>query len=103
MESSFLLSITLNSISSISLSNSLYESLISFSLISLFKRNSAKTVISSYLLTKTSNSDIEDLICCISFTIFSASLGFDQKLGLEAFISKLDILESLDYWSKKPP
>jgi hypothetical protein len=66
-------------------------------------RNSAKTVISSYLLTKTSNSDIEDLICCISFTIFSASLGFDQKLGSEALFSKLESNEFLDSRSKKPP
>jgi len=54
-------------------------------------------------LTKTSNSDIEDLICCISFTIFSASLGFDQKFGSEALFSKLESKEFLDSRSKKPP
>ena len=103
IESSFLLSIILNSMSSIRLSNSLYDSLISFSLISLFKKNSLRTVISSYFVIKTSNSDIKDLICWISLTIFSASLGFVQKLGSEALISKLERMDSLDSRSKKPP
>ena len=89
--------------SSIRVSNSQYDSLISFSLISLFKKNSPRTVISSYLVIKTSNSDIEDLISCISLTIFSASLGLVQKLGSEALISRLERMDSLDSKSKKPP
>ena len=89
--------------SSIRLSNSLYDSLISFSLTSLFKKNSLRTVISSYFVIKTSNSDIKDLICWISLTIFSASLEFDQKLGSEALVSKLERMDFLDSTSKKPP
>jgi len=45
---------------------------------------------SSYLVIKISNSDMEDLICCISLTTFSASLGLVQKLGSEALISRLE-------------
>ena len=85
------------------LSSLLYDSFISFSLISLFKKNSARTVISSYLVIKISNSDMEDLICCISLTTFSASLGLVQKLGSEALISRLERIVSLDSRSKKPP
>ena len=89
--------------SSIRVSNSQYDWLISFSLISLFKKNSLRTVISSYFVTNKSNSDIKDLICCISLTIFSASLGLVQKLGSEALASKLERMDSLESRSKKPP
>ena len=103
IESSFLLNIILNSISSTDISNSLNDVFISASLTSLLTRNSLKTIKSSYWETRLRKSDNCFFRIWIFLTVRWASLGFDQKSAADDSFSKLIRVFSFDSASKIPP
>ena len=89
--------------SSNEISNLSKDSLISASVTSLFKRNSLRTITSSYWILRSKNSDNCFFRLCIFFTICSASLGLDQKSGEEDSFSSLLRISFFDSTSKIPP